>query len=234
MGSLQEYINNGGELPPGVRRTGDEPGTVHRPVGQQTLESHVIVPFLWSLLLALPVAGIVAGLAWRSGHKDALYPVLAFGLVFVLGYLARTKTSDRVLWHVEEFFGLDLDGDGHEGEPEAETFAPRAVPVHTARESREVPLPDRPVGLTRREWQQVAVACLNRGGNVSRRGIEANSNLSQMKSAHAAQLLTERGFAVNGRLAAAGWDWLLTMLPEHVACNMERPDDDEDDPPTPL
>lgn len=221
--SLADHLHNGGPLPAGIRRVDgrqpDEDG--YTPVGQQQMESHVLVPLVWALVPAIIIAGLITGIAYRFwGVLDGIIPAGAFAIAFLALYFKRTARADRLLWKIEAALHEDIDGDGEIGEPR---YGPRSIPVHQASNMTQLTMPPQSAGLTRAEWAQVATALLHHQGRVSRRGIYDNSDLSQGKASEAATMLLKKGYAIEGELTAVGWDWLLGHLPEHVTPRLERP-----------
>lgn len=221
--SLADHLHNGGPLPAGIRRVDgrqpDEDG--YTPVGQQQMESHVLVPLVWALVPAIIIAGLITGLVYRIwGVLDGIIPAGAFAIAFLALYFKRTARADRLLWKIEAALHEDIDGDGEIGEP---AYAPRGIPMNSGADTTQLAMPPQPSGLKRSEWQQVAIALLYHQGRVSRRGICDNSDLSQAQATNAANLLLKKGYAVDGELNEIGWDWLLGHLPEHVTPRLERP-----------
>lgn len=211
------------EKRPGIRRVNSEAAppleTSFTPVNQQNLESHVVVPGIIGVITALVVSGMAAAAMMKWGTLDGFSLAIIFGCTFLLVFMRRIGVGDRVLWSIEEFLHQDLDGDGEIGEG----YAPRSVPLSRPKETRNVALPPKSGNLTHSEWAQVAIALLNKNGKVSRRGISENCKLSQAKASEAAAHLS-KGYAVGGELNAAGFDWLLSHLPEYTQCLAPHPD----------
>lgn len=223
--SLNDYVNNGGGLPSGIRPV--EPEETRTPVGQQQMESHVLVPLVWAFVPALVLSALVTGVIYRyTGMLDGIIPALVFGVMFLLLYFKRTDRADGLLWKIEQMAGVDLDGDGQTGQP----YAPRGIPINHRGQTDQLAMPPRPDGLTHDEWIKVAIALLHHSAGVSRRGINKNSDLSQQKASVAAELLTKRGYAAEGELTQIGYDWLLTLLPDHVVPRLARPGEEALEP----
>ena len=107
------------------------------------VESDVVVPLAWSLLLstALGLAAMLAAVALREaldGGWAWWLAVAAGGCVWVLVFAWRVVVceADRrslLLYPMEVGLGRDLDGDGYVGEPEVEVEQdPRLIYVHNA------------------------------------------------------------------------------------------------------
>lgn len=223
-------IHNDLDNRPGIRRINndDAPISSATPTGQQTLESHVIVPAFIALIVAIVVTLMVAGVMIRLFTMDYFILMFVFGGSFLLAFLKRIGVGDQLLWLVEKYLNADIDGDGEVG------VAPRSVPVNTKKGTRDVALSNEESTLYRRDWSQVAIAILNKRANVSWRGIYDNCKLSQSQSKAAAAHLKKGyvnadGVTINGR----GWDYLISFLPQNTFCMVERPDPPTDTAPTP-
>lgn len=205
---------------PGIRRVNvDAPVDTFKPVGQQSLESHVVVPAFIGFIVALVCTGMAAGFMLRWFVVDAFVLLIVFGVVFLIVFMKRIGVGDRLLMMVEQFLDLDIDGDGEVG------YAPRDVPINKKGGAvvEHVNMPPVEAKLTRAAWEQVAVAALAKDANISRRGLRGASKLSQSEASLAAKILHDRGRAKDGKLNGAGWDWLIVHLPETVVCTVERP-----------
>lgn len=110
------------------------------------VESEVVVPLAWSLLLAtsLGLAAMLAAVALREaldGRWEWWVAVAAGGCVWVLVFAWRVVVceADRrslLLYPLEVALGQDLNQDGHVGEPQVEVVEegqdPRLIYVHNA------------------------------------------------------------------------------------------------------
>jgi hypothetical protein len=110
------------------------------------VESEVVVPLAWSLLLAtsLGLAAMLAAVALREaldGRWEWWVARAAGGCVWVLVFAWRVVVceADRrslLLYPLEVALGQDLDQDGHVGEPQVEVVEegqdPRLIYVHNA------------------------------------------------------------------------------------------------------
>lgn len=88
---------------------------IREPAGQQTIESHVVVPFMWALIIAAAVGAGMLYAHWRW-VVDWAWVFFVPLCTFLLAFVMRTGVGDKLLWHLEEWFG-DINGDGVEGEP---------------------------------------------------------------------------------------------------------------------
>jgi len=89
--------------------------TPHRSLN---VESDVVVPLLQSLITGGALAMIVVFVAWGI-FGLAAGPSFAFGLALgvVAGWFWRMSVITETLWSIEEFAGVDLDGDDVIGRP---------------------------------------------------------------------------------------------------------------------
>ncbi len=216
---------------PGIRRVVEEeniPDKQYTPTGQQTMESHVIVPAFIALIVAIVCTFIALGVMLKWFVVDAFILMCVFGLSFLVVFLRRVGVGDRLLWAIEEFLDHDIDGDGAIGEGSGIGYAPRDIPLNSRNQQRNINMPTVESKLTRQQWERVAIATLNQRAKVSRRGLTKASKLAQSEAALAAKLLHDKGRAKDNELNGAGWDWLIVHLPENVLCMIERPHD----PPT--
>lgn len=224
MGTLPELENR-----PGIRRVIPETKTngsiSHTPTGQQTIESHVVVPATIAFITGIIVTGLAAAVMVRWFQIDVFILMLTFCGVFLAVFFKRIGVGDRLLWLLEEFFDQDIDGDGAVG------FAPRDIPVISRGKERFVNMPPTEAKLTRSQWAEVATAALNKRAKISRRALQKNSRLSQSEAALAAKILHEGKRAIDNELTGSGWDWLIVFLPGSTQCRLERPTDTH--PPTP-
>lgn len=205
---------------PGIRRVDmDAPVNTFKPMGQQSLESHVVVPAFIGVIVALVCTGMAAGIMMRWFVVDVFGLMLVFCISFLVVFMKRIGVGDKLLWAIEAFLEADIDGNGDIG------YAPRDIPVNRKGGADQVYVNMPPVEskLTRAAWEQVAVAALTKNANISRRGLRSASKLSQSEASLAAKILHDRGRAKDGKLNGAGWDWLIVHLPETVVCAVERP-----------
>ena len=222
--STRDFLNNR----PDIRQTNsaeyEQAMQKYTPVNQQRVESHVVPPLLIAFIVSLVLTLMTLAAMVTYWRVDAFILSMVFGGSFLFVFGRRIGVADKVLWAIEDMFNLDLNDDNQIG------YAPRNVPLTRRTGTTNLPLPEQAEGLTRSEWQQVAIAILNKQGGVSRRGIYKNSDLSQSKSTAAARHL-ENGYAKDGKLNGEGWDWLSSHLPDGINSMIDRP---TDNPPTPL
>lgn len=185
------------------------------------------------LLQAAISGGVVAVSVWVVGASFKYFfglPLSYLELVIPSGLAAvgvgawmwfKALWRNRIgMWAFETAVNMDLDGDGEVGEP---GIRPRTVTVNRGDYSEQIPINARSDGPTRKQWQMAAVALLVNGGNVSRRGLYQNSDLSQSQAAEIATILHETGRAVDGVLNLAGFNYLESFLPEHAIINSPYP-----------
>ncbi len=94
---------------------------VERPIGQPTITSNVLVPFLQALITGLAGGLLVTWGAVMAELVDGWWPLWPgpVGFLFSLTFLVKTGAAESTLWTVERFVGADLDGDEKVGKPEA-------------------------------------------------------------------------------------------------------------------
>lgn len=91
---------------------------IREPTSQQTLESHVYVPFFSAAIVGSVILAAGSYLARRMGW-DMMWVICAGAITFLLMFLWRTGAGDKVLWRIEQWVGKDLNEDGYTGEPAA-------------------------------------------------------------------------------------------------------------------
>ena len=132
-------------------RTAEIAGDVAVPLAQSGVTA--IVGGLVGLLVAGPVAGAVST-----------------GLAFGVSWLVLLVDHRKALWSVEKITGVDLDGDGHAGDPNA--HEPQRVRVeiveNNGRQAR-IQYLDLPLDLDK--LTDVAHALLEEGASLSRRSL---------------------------------------------------------------
>lgn len=201
------------------------------PARAMSREADVLAP----LQQAAISAGVVTAAVWASGaswkyfiglpwlsYVELLIPAsligLGVGLFVWFGVLKKNRIG---MWAFETAVNMDLDGDDEIGEP---GIRPRSVPVNSIAGTQQVPMNEKQDGPKRSEWTRAAVALLISQGRVSRRGIRDNTDgLSQTVAQEISRLLHETGRATDGRLNKAGYDYLLTFLPEHLSPSLPYP-----------
>lgn len=81
----------------------------------------VLVPLFVSLitggLLAAFMLVMDATVKWSVGSGICLTSII-WAIILLIFVLSRAGLIQGLVWAIEDYFGVDVDGDGHEGEPD--------------------------------------------------------------------------------------------------------------------
>lgn len=194
------------------------PQRIIEPVGQQTIEAHVVVPGLVSLIVATVATGATAFLCFQN---EWTYTPLGyiFPGSFLITLFWRLGVADGLTKRLEEWTGIDLNNDGEIGDDTP--ISPRSIPVNRGGERTALELEQRQTKITADDWRKLATLLLHHGINFSRRAVisagkQYGLHISQGEyqamyaALNTAGMIGENGLNDNGR------SWLMAYVPKHL------------------
>lgn len=198
-----------------IKRVGLENTAAIIPARAPSFNSDVRTPLAQACISGAIVGAVGAALDAALWHLIGYSDELAINGLIVAGLIGLgvaawqwfdlIQANRATLWGLEMLAQQDIDGDGQIGRP----TAPRAINTN---KGQPLAMPAQPGELWPAEWQQVAIAVIGRGANISRRGICDNSDLGQDRATEAVKALS--GYKTKEHKPnQAGYDFLLPYLP---------------------
>lgn len=83
----------------------------------------VLVPFFCALISGLFVGGVAAAIASRAGDDPLFWFAVCEGLTGLVVWFVLLWGHNKLLWVVEDVTHSDLDGDGNQGKPPAQSYS---------------------------------------------------------------------------------------------------------------
>jgi len=95
-----------------------QPTTISTPHRPLSVEGDVAVPLLQSLVCGVLLAVLATGITWGFfGLPAAPVFLVSLSVGVMASWFWRLGVISETLWSIEEFAGVDIDGDGITGQP---------------------------------------------------------------------------------------------------------------------